>query len=142
LPRTPALVGWGRSLACSGCREAGGVMIVFHQVCGRPDGVRVVLFGAIDLAVREDLRHVLSGVVAGSPGVIDLDLHHVTFLDCSGISEFIRAYLDAYGSGHMLTVSRPRGIVRRLMELTGVLAVLMPAGQADVPQLLDQPHSA
>lgn len=108
-------------------------MILFHQVCARSDGVRVMLAGDIDLAVREDLRRVLAGVAAASPGGVDLDLHDVTFLDCSGIGEFIRAYLDAHSRGKILTVSRPGGIVRRLLELTGVLAVLTPHGAAVLP---------
>jgi anti-anti-sigma factor len=112
-------------------REQADVMILFHQVCGGPDGVRVTLSGDVDLAVREDLRRVLAGVVAASPGAVDLDLHEVTFLDCSGIGEFIRAYLDAHSRGKILTVSRPRGTVRRLLDLTGVLAVLT-AHDADV----------
>ena len=56
-------------------------MVIFYQVCGGPDGVRVMFSGDIDLAVREDLRRVLAGVVAAYPRVIDLDLHDVTFLD-------------------------------------------------------------
>lgn len=99
-------------------------MMLVHQVRGGPAGVRLVLSGEIDLYVREELRGVLAGVVAASPGATDLDLQDVTFLDCSGIGEFIRAYTDAHGRGHTLTVSRPRGIVRRVLDLTGVLEVL------------------
>jgi anti-sigma B factor antagonist len=98
----------------------------FHQVYGGPDGARVVLSGDIDLVVRADLRRVLAGVVGVSPGAVDLDLYDVTFLDCSGIGEFVRAHVDTRSRGHPLTVSRPRGVARRLLELTGVLAVLMP----------------
>jgi anti-anti-sigma factor len=105
-------------------REQADVMIFFHQVRGGPAGVRLMLSGEIDLSVREELRSVLAGVVAASPDATDVDLHDVTFLDCCGIGEFIRAYLDAHGRGHTLTVSRPRGIVRRALELTDVLAVL------------------
>jgi anti-anti-sigma factor len=92
-------------------------MIFLHRVCGGPGGVRVALSG-------------------------DLDLDDVTFLDCAGIKEFIRAYSDAHGRGHMLTVSRPHGIVRRILELTGVLDVLMPDGRPTAPHRLDVPHSA
>jgi anti-anti-sigma factor len=117
-------------------------MIFSHQVGGGPGGVRVALSGDIDLAVREDLRHVLAGVVAVAPGAVDLDLHELTFLDCSGIAEFVQAYLDARGRGHILTVSGPRGIVRRVLELTDVLAVLTPDPQTTVPHRLDLPYCA
>jgi anti-anti-sigma factor len=85
-----------------------------------------VLSGDIDLSVREELRSVLAGVVTASPGATEVDLHEVTFLDCCGVGEFIRAYIEAQGRGHTLTVSRPRGTVRRILELGDVLAVLAP----------------
>ena len=125
-------------------------MVFFHQIRSSPTGVHLVLFGEIDLSVREDLRSVLAGVVVASQGATDLDLHHVTYLDCSGVREFIRAHLDARERGHTLTVSRPRGVVRRVLELTGALTVLtldhakaVPvASQVRVPLLLDPTPSA
>jgi len=101
-------------------------MIVFHQVRHGSDGECLALSGEIDISVREDLRGVLDRVVAASTGVTDLDLHDLTFLDCSGIGEFVRAYNEAQRRGHTLTVSRPRGVVRRVLELTGVLVLLTP----------------
>jgi anti-sigma B factor antagonist len=121
-------------------------MIFSHQVGPGRDGVRVALSGEIDLSVREELRHILTGAVGASPSTIDLDLHEFTFLDCCGIGELIRAYTSALSRGHPLTVSRPRGIVRRVLDLTDVLPVLthdhthvVPAGQT-AP--LDVPRSA
>jgi anti-anti-sigma factor len=99
-------------------------MIFFHQIRDGDAGVCLVLSGEIDLSVREELRSVLAGVVAASADGSDLDLYDLTFLDCSGIGEFIRACTDAHGRGHSLTVSRPRGIVLQTLELTGVLPVL------------------
>jgi anti-anti-sigma factor len=107
-------------------REQADVMIFSHQVRDGSDAMRLVLSGEIDLSVREELRSVLAGVVTAFPGATDVDLHEVTFLDCSGIGEFIRAYIEAHGRGHTLTVSRPRGNVRRILELSDVLAVLAP----------------
>lgn len=107
--------------------------MTFHQIRRGTDGVRVVLWGEIDLAVREELCAVLTGVMATTPAATDLDLHEVTFLDCSGIGVFIRAYTDAHGRGHPLTVSRPQGIVRRTLELTGVLRILAPDPAPAVP---------
>jgi anti-sigma B factor antagonist len=117
--------------------EQAGVMILVYKVRNGSDRMRVVLSGDIDLAVREELRIVLAGVVAASAGVTELDLHGVTFLDCSGIGEFVRAYTEAQRRGHTLTASRPRGIVRRILELTGVLAILTPdrAGPVGVIRL-------
>jgi anti-anti-sigma factor len=99
-------------------------MICCLEVSGGADGVRLVLSGEIDLSVREELHSVLDGVVSAGLGRTDLDLHGVTFLDCSGVGEIICAYTDAQQRGHTLTVSRPQGIVRRVLELTDVMAAL------------------
>jgi anti-anti-sigma factor len=98
----------------------------FHEIVRGPAGTRVLLSGAIDLAVQPDLRSLLRAAIAASPGVIDLDLAEVTFLDCTGISEFVRGYRDARGHGQPLIVSGPRGIVREVLEVTQVLPLLAP----------------
>ena len=99
-------------------------MTVLHEVWGGPDRVRLVLSGEIDVSVRDDLRGVLHDVVATAAGATDLDLHDVTFLDCAGVGEFIRAYNEAQRLGHTVTVSGAQGVVRRVLELTDVLALL------------------
>ena len=47
--------------------------------------VQLLLSGAIDLSVRVDLRRVLRAAVAGSPGVIDVDLGEVAFPGRTGM---------------------------------------------------------
>ena len=101
-------------------------MIVVHRMLHGPDRVRLLLSGGIDLSVREDLRGALQAAVAASPGVVDVDLGGVTFLDCTGIGELVRAYHEARDGGRTLVVSRPQGIVRRVLELTGILPWLTP----------------
>lgn len=101
-----------------------------HQEHRRADGICVELSGEIDLSVREDLRRILKAAVATSPGNTNLDLRSVTFLDCGGIGEIVRGYLDAQSRRHTLTVTRSRGIVRRILELTDVLAMLTPPAGA------------
>jgi anti-anti-sigma factor len=101
-------------------------VILFHEMLRGPDGVRVLLSGDIDMAVRAELRRVLRAAVAASPGLIELDLDRVTFLDCTGIGEFVRAYRDARRRGRILIVNRPQGIVRKVLEMTEVLPLLAP----------------
>ena len=101
-------------------------MIFVHEMLRGPDRVRLLLSGEIDLSVREDLRSALQAAVAASAGVIDVDLRRVVFLDCTGIGELVRAYHHARDGGRTLVVTRPQGIVRRVLELTSVLPLLTP----------------
>jgi anti-anti-sigma factor len=105
-------------------------MILSHQVCHAPGAVRVLLSGELDMAVQEELHDVLHAAVAGSAGVTEVDLRHVTFLDCAVIGELVGAYLDARGRGQVLVVAQPQGFIRQVLELTRVLALLTsrPAG--------------
>jgi anti-anti-sigma factor len=57
----------------------------------------------------------------GPPERIEIDLARVTFLDCSGLGVLITARQAAAHSGGHLWVSGPRPIVRRVLDLTGLL---------------------
>src|SRR6185369_6294082 len=108
-------------------------MMLPHRVCAGTDRARVVLSRDIDVAVQAELRSVLSSVVATATGAIELDLQRVTFLDCSGVSEFVRAHVHAGRRGCHLTVSGARGIVRLVLEVTGALKVLAADQPAATP---------
>lgn len=99
-------------------------MIPFHEVSSAPGTARVLLSGEIDMAIQEELRDVLRAVLASSPGVIEVDLSHVTFLDCTAIGELIQARLDASRHGQILVVTRPRGFVRTVLQFANVLPLL------------------
>jgi len=99
-------------------------MILSHQVRSTPDAVCVLLSGEIDIAVQEELHDVLQTAVAASPGVTEVDLRDVTFLDCTIIGEFVRAYLEARRRGQLLIVTRPREFIREVLELANALPLL------------------
>jgi anti-anti-sigma factor len=99
--------------------------MISYQVPEGPDGVRVVLSGVVDLAARAQLRKVLARVVADSAGAIVVDLAGVTFLDCSGIGAIVTAHTEARRRGRVLTVSRPCGVVRQTLELSGAATILV-----------------
>lgn len=75
----------------------------------------------------------MRATAAASPGVIDVDLGEVAFLDCTGIGELVRAYHDARDGGRVLVVTRSPGIVRIVLELTNVLPRLTPDSAAMAP---------
>jgi anti-anti-sigma factor len=99
-------------------------MILCHQVRNTPAAVRVFLSGEIDISVLDELHDVLHTAVAASPGVTEVDLGDVTFLDCAVIGEFVRAYLDARRRGQFLVVTRPRAFIREVLELANALPLL------------------
>jgi anti-anti-sigma factor len=92
-----------------------------HELCTGSTYPRLVLHGEIDLAVRDELRVTLRRAVGLSDGVTEVDLHGVTFLDCAGIGAFVAANDTARQHGRALIVTHPWGIVRRVLEVTGVL---------------------
>ena len=126
MPRTLALAVWDR-LADLFRRalESRYVVNLHHQMHRAPDCLHVLLFGEIDLALREDLRRLLNTAVADA-ALTELDLHQVTYLDCVSIGEIVRAHLEARRRGRTLIVIRPQGMVREVLALTNVLSLLTP----------------
>lgn len=99
-------------------------MIYLLSLSARSDGVRVHLRGEVDLSVSGHLYEVLGDAVAQSLGTVEVDLRGLQFLDCSGIAALLRARDDARRSAQVLFVSRPRGMVRQALDLTGTLSML------------------
>jgi len=83
--------------------------------------LRVVLVGAIDLAVRERDAPALWDALDG-PAVrgVDVDASEVTFLDSTGLSVLVRLARDAAERGLPLTMSAVSPRVADLLEQTGV----------------------
>ena len=89
----------------------------------------VTLFGDIDLAAAGRVREVLTGAVEQSISV-EVDLAHVTFLDSSGINALVAASKAARVRGHAFVVTSPSAPARRVLDITGLLAVLTGAAPA------------
>jgi anti-anti-sigma factor len=93
-----------------------------------PFVVRVAVAGEIDLAtvdvLHDGLRPVLS---APLPHLIEVDLAGVTFMDCIGLGVLVAVRYAAVGAGRQLRVTNPQPIVRRILELSGLLGVLTAA---------------
>lgn len=89
-----------------------------------PSTARVAVVGEVDLATAHLLRGRLLDVLRErAPAVVDVDLAGVTFLDCTAISVLVAARNAAIHAGCHVRVSRPQPIVRRVLELTGLLGV-------------------
>ena len=82
------------------------------------DGVRIfVLRGELDASTCRGLAEHLIGP---SGSLIVVDLCQVTFIDSSGLGAIHAARQMAIKNGGALVVCRPRPMVHRVLELTGL----------------------
>jgi anti-anti-sigma factor len=111
-----------------------------------PGSVRVAVVGEIDLSNSDLLRIRLLNVLSAShPHHLDVDLAGVPFLDCSGITVLVAVDRAAARIGCRLHITNPQPLVRRVLDLTGLLDVLtagfdeapLPAATADVTVSVD-----
>jgi anti-anti-sigma factor len=89
-----------------------------------PSTARVAVVGEVDLATAHLLRTRLLGVLREQPAVIDVDLAGVTFLDCTGISALVAVRNAARHTGRQVWVIHPQPVVRRILDMTGLLGPL------------------
>ena len=90
-----------------------------------PGVAQIAVAGEIDLATTEQLQANLLDVIStGLAHRIEVDLDGVTFMDCSGLSVFVVARGAAARAGCRLQITKPQPIVRRVLEMTGLLAIL------------------
>ena len=94
----------------------------------RPDaeGVPVVVVsGELDVSNVDDLRASVASVTANRPEQIIFDLRDLRYIDSAGIA----VLLGATKRVERVSLRQPSPIVRRVVELTGLSAVLPVAEQ-------------
>jgi anti-anti-sigma factor len=105
------------------------------SITSSPDGgglVRLVVTGEIDMATSGALGTALREAFGGDGAKeVAVDMSGVTFIDSSGIRTLVVAQGEASERGITLYVTEPHQHVRRVLELTGLLAVLTEAGQPE-----------
>jgi len=85
--------------------------------------VRIVsLYGQLDLANADRVRDALTR--AGGSSVV-VDLANLQFLDSSGIAALLAARRRITQAGHGFELRGARGIVRRVLEVTGLSFLLV-----------------
>ena len=98
---------------------------------------RLVVAGELDMATGPSLEETALALLAERPALLVLDLRGVTFCDSSGIACLIRVRRAAAESGGRLELRSVQGLVRRVLELTGVSELLGVRGSEEEPQLPD-----
>ena len=101
-----------------------------HPTSDAHENAVILLRGEFDLGAREDLHEaLLAPVEAGDVTRITVDLGDVTFMDSEAINAIMDGYVAAEKAGIVFRLSRPDGIVKRVLEVLG----LVPLVDADDP---------
>ena len=79
--------------------------------------------GELDAATRTAMEPTVAAAIA-SAGSVLLDLSELTFCDSSGIAMFIDVHKQALANGTGLAIRRPHPAVRRVIEITGLNALI------------------
>jgi anti-sigma B factor antagonist len=86
--------------------------------------LRLELHGALDLVTADIVAQHVEQALAEKPGELILDLRNVKFCDSAGIHIMLRARNAAHRQGSSFRIDNVHGIIRRSLEITGVLGVL------------------
>ena len=79
-------------------------------------GPVVIATGELDLAVKDDLREVLTELT----GAVTVDLTAVTFVDSSVIGVLVGAHNRLMKDGGTLRLRGPQDMPRRALEIVGL----------------------
>lgn len=101
-------------------------MTEFAVSIERVDGDAVlVLAGEIDLATSPRVRDAVIDVLATQPPArLVIDLSGVSFLDSTGIGALVAGRNKAAALGVPFVVRHPQRMVRRVLDIAGLLEVL------------------
>ena len=92
---------------------------IVDAVDGNPVCVRV--YGELDMATAPEFREALLALAARN---VVVDLSVLDFLDSSGITAILTARKEVVARGGTLVLDAANGIVRRVLEITGLSTLL------------------
>jgi anti-sigma B factor antagonist len=111
--------------------EQEGAVMATAGLSTREYGGHVVAFrGELDIADAAGVMAVLAAAAAGNPRII-VDLAALEFIDSSGVAALVRGRNLAQRAGGNLLLAAPRGPVRRLLDLTGLIGVFSVRASVD-----------
>lgn len=84
----------------------------------RPDGLCFAVAGELDIRTAPDLRTAVMQGAADRPGVVELDLSGVSFMDSSGLGTLVSIKRDLEEAQSTLVLSSVPGKVMRILQLT------------------------
>ncbi|MEV4510327.1 STAS domain-containing protein [Dactylosporangium sp. NPDC049525] len=87
------------------------------------DTITVTVAGDVDLSTVAELDHAVLAAVIGATSVV-IDLAAVTFIDSAGINTLLKSRRLADERGRRFRIANATGVVRDVLDLTGVLSHL------------------
>jgi len=100
------------------------------------DGVQLLeVSGELDLNSVPILGEALAAAADRSTPHVCLDLSGLQFIDSSGLAAVIRAHVSMAEAGGALTIVAPAGIVRRTLQVSGLLGMLSVSEDRDAALL-------
>lgn len=93
------------------------------------DQATLTVGGEIDISTAEALEQAIAAIMEGDAGTVIVDLSGVRFMDSAGINALLKGRRWADDHDQQFRVTGAAGIVRQVLDLTGVTAHLCgPAG--------------
>lgn len=88
----------------------------------RDDGsVLLVPYGEIDMATVRGVRDVaLDSLKSTGCAALTIDLHHVTFVDSTGVGALVAIQNVAHQTGQKLTLFRPSAHLMQVLKIAGL----------------------
>ncbi len=96
-----------------------------RNTVGADGETRLVLSGEIDLAAHEMLLTEIIQLIGGPATHVVIDLGTVTFVDSGGVGVLVKGYHAARETGCGYKIVNPQGMVKQVLEITGVLPTLI-----------------
>jgi anti-sigma B factor antagonist len=90
----------------------------------RPERIVLSARGKIMFGSREPLGEALKAALTTPVPRIVVDLHEVTICDSAGLQLLVDAHRQAVAAGGWLRLSRPRGLVERVLQITNLVEIL------------------
>lgn len=95
------------------------------EIVRAPGRCTVRLYGALDIEASEEVSAVLMRhACADGTDVLEADLSALVFIDSMGLAALIGAYRCAQTTGTTFVVTGARGIVARVLQVTGLQPIL------------------
>jgi anti-sigma B factor antagonist len=85
----------------------------------------VVMHGEADLAARAEFEGLIEQALATDAARIVVDLADLRYLESACLRALLHARASAEGNDRMLVVRGATGIVRRVLEVSGVAEILI-----------------
>jgi anti-anti-sigma factor len=100
-------------------------MMFTQQVREDATGLVVFLSGEMDYSVSGSFEAAVQRLIAVQrPGLLQVDMSELTFLDSTAVSVIVRLWRLARRENCSLRVVNPTGVVRQVLDATGALAIV------------------